>query len=97
MTLRRAVIALGIALLALAAALAETGARKGGVVVLLTDGVVLAGGVIFERYRYKPVLDQPPGPGWIATAERSVEADHVITVWFNPQTGERSYVRTPPG
>jgi hypothetical protein len=51
-----------------------------------------------KKRRQKPgtvYLDAPPGAGWQQTGERFVEAgtNRVISVWFNPTTGERNYVR----
>ena len=30
-------------------------------------------GLVFERYRYKRLRDEPPGPGWVATGERLID------------------------
>jgi hypothetical protein len=92
--LRRAVIGVGIAFLALAALLFVSGHRHGGVGALLVWGIILAGGVAFERFQYKPDLDHPPGPEWVRTDEKSVDERGTVVVWFNPATGERAYVRT---
>lgn len=96
--LRQWVIGAGLALLALAVLLWLGGHRAGSVIPLLLWGAILAGGVYFERYRYKPELDRPPGPGWEATGERSTDAEGIVTVWYNKATGERAYVRdgAPP-
>jgi hypothetical protein len=91
--LRRAVMAVGVALLVLAALLFMLGHRHGGVVALVIWGVTLAGGIAFERFRYKPELDSPPGPDWVRTEEKTVDERGVVVVWFNPATGERAYVR----
>ncbi len=91
--LRRAVMTLGVALLVLAVLLFLLGHRHGGVGALLVWGIVLAGGIAFERFRYKPELDSPPGPDWVRTEEKTVDERGVVVVWFNPATGERAYVR----
>jgi hypothetical protein len=91
--LRRWVIGTGLALLALAIILWVTGYRLGSVAPVVIYGALLAGGVYFERYRYKPELDRPPGPDWVATGERSTDANGAVTVWYHPATGERAYVR----
>jgi hypothetical protein len=91
--LRRVVLGLGIALLLLAALLFAMGHRHGGVAAVLAWGIILAGGIVFERFRYKPDLDRPPGPGWVRTEEKTVDERGEVTVWFNPSTGERAYVR----
>jgi uncharacterized membrane protein len=94
--LRRWVIGAGLALLALAILLWMAGQWASSVIPLLLWGAILAGGVYFERYRYKPELDRPPGAGWEATGECSNDARGVVTVWYNPATGERAYVRQAP-
>lgn len=55
--------------------------------------IVLAG-LLFENRRYKRVLETAPGAGWQATGERFVDPDSgkLVTVFFNPATGERRYV-----
>jgi hypothetical protein len=93
--LRAGVFGGGLALLALAVLLWCSGYRNGGLIPLVAWGVILAGGIYFERYHYKPELDRPPGPGWVRTAERSRGANGVVAVWFNPASGERAYVREP--
>jgi hypothetical protein len=93
--LRRWVMGFGILLLGLAVLLWLTGCRGGAVAPLFVWGIILAGGIAIERFAYKPELDRPPGPGWVRTEEKSVDARGVVTVWFNPATGERAYVRAP--
>jgi hypothetical protein len=61
--------------------------------VALVQGVIILAALAFERYRYKPELDAAPGPGWEQTGEKSVDGDSVVSVWFNPASGERAYVR----
>ena len=61
---------------------------------LLAWGIILAGGLAIERFRYKPELERPPGPGFVRTDEKTVDENGVVTVWFNPATGERAYVRS---
>jgi hypothetical protein len=91
--LRRWVIGTGLALLALAVFLWLSGHRLCSVAPLLIWGAILAGSVVFERYRYKPELDRPPGPDWVPTGERSTDAKGIVSVWYQPATGERAYVR----
>jgi hypothetical protein len=54
----------------------------------------LAGGVLVERWRYQGLMDDRPGRDWQATPERLVdpETGRLVTVFFNPATGERRYV-----
>ena len=57
-------------------------------------GALLLAGTLYERIRYKPVEPSAPGPGWEATGERFVdnETGKRVTVYIQPQTGERKYV-----
>jgi hypothetical protein len=58
-------------------------------------GVALLIGTVFERVIYKPNLPARPGPGYQRTTERFVDdqtAD-TVTVYVEPATGERAYVR----
>ena len=59
-------------------------------------GLILIAGLLFERWRYKPLTGQRPGPDWVATDERFVdpETGKLVTVYFHPSTGERRYVAT---
>jgi hypothetical protein len=93
MLLRRWVIGVGVGCLVLAAALVVSGARVAALIPLVTWGVILAGGVAFERFRYKPDLSEAPGVGWERTEEISADERGKVRVWFNPQTGERAYVK----
>ena len=53
-------------------------------------------GLLFERWRYKPLADRSPGPDWQQTDERFVdpETGKLVTVYFHPRTGERRYIGT---
>ena len=55
---------------------------------------VLVIGLLIERWRYKPLTGRSPGPGWQTTGERFVdpETEKLVTVYFNPTTGERRYI-----
>lgn len=53
---------------------------------------------LFRKGGYKrQPLDVPPGPGWVRTEERFVDpsSGEMLDVWFDPQSGERAYVRAP--
>jgi hypothetical protein len=65
-----------------------------GFVGPLVGGFVLLIGVVFERWRYKPV-EAAPGAGFSPTAERFLDptSGEPVQVWTNPATGERRYVR----
>ncbi len=75
--------------------------RAGGpivtVAILLINGAALTAGIILERTRYKEILDQPPGFGWIDTGEKFVDpgSGRMVTVFSRPDTGERRYVGGP--
>jgi len=62
---------------------------------LLMAGMVIVFGVVFERRRYKPILDASPGPEWVPTEERFVDerSGAAVVVHYNPRTGQRAYVR----
>jgi hypothetical protein len=61
---------------------------------LLIWGAILLGAVVYERFRYKPLEPNRPGPGWERTSERFVDAESgkTVTVYLEPKTGERQYV-----
>jgi hypothetical protein len=92
--LRAALLVIGGIMLAGAAIGALAGWRLAAVLPLAFWGVILAGGVLIERRRYRPLTDQRPGRDWQATHERFVdpESGRLVTVFFNPATGERRYV-----
>jgi hypothetical protein len=50
--------------------------------------------LLFERYIYKPIRPDPPGPGWDKTPERFADprSGQTIVVYYNNRTGERRYV-----
>jgi len=60
--------------------------------------LILLVGLAIERWRYKPLGNRTPGPGWKATDERFVdpETGKLVTVYFQPSTGERRYIATSP-
>jgi len=92
--LRAALLVVGLALLAGAAASASAGCGLGLTLRLALPGLLLIGAVLFERWRYKRLADNRPGPEWVATDERFVdpESGRLVTVYYRPSTGERRYV-----
>ena len=58
-------------------------------------GAILVLSLLIERFRYKPLASSRPGSGWQRTAERFVddETGREVTVYVEPATGERAYVR----
>jgi hypothetical protein len=92
--LRAGVLVVGGVMLAAAAFAALAGCRPALVIPLAVWGVIFAGGVLIERWRYQPLADGRPGRDWQATPERFVdpETGRLVTVFLNPATGERRYV-----
>jgi hypothetical protein len=58
-------------------------------------GALIVLSIVYEQFRYKPVERDAPGAGWTKTAERFIddETGEPVTVWLEPATGERRYVR----
>ena len=92
--LRAALFVVGGALLAGAAVSALSGCSVGTVLRFAAPGLVLLFGLSVEHWRYKPVSARTPEQGWVATNERFVdpESGQLITVYYQPSTGERRYV-----
>jgi hypothetical protein len=91
--LRNWVLGAGIVLLALAAAVVLAGWPFPFAIWPAILGLVMTLGVIYERRGDKPTAASP-GPGWVETGERFVdpETGRLVTVFHQPQTGERRYV-----
>jgi hypothetical protein len=89
--LRSAALALTAVLLAVFLAGAAVGWHT---LPFAVPPLILLLGLLFERYVYKPVRPQPPGPGWDRTAEKFVDprSGRTVVVYYNPRTGERRYV-----
>ena len=64
-----------------------------GTALLFWGGLIVIG-TLYERFRYKPLEDHKPGPGWEATSERFIddETGKPVTVFIERRTGERKYV-----
>jgi hypothetical protein len=92
--LRAALLVIGFALLAGAAAFAYAGCGLGPTLRLALPGFLLIATVLFERWRYKHLASGRPGPEWVETDERFVdpESGKLVTVYSHPSTGERRYV-----
>jgi hypothetical protein len=58
----------------------------------LAAAALLVLGTLWERFHYRG--SERGGAGWQATQERFLdeESGGLVTVWFNPATGERRYV-----
>lgn len=90
--LRAGVLCLGIALLALAAAiaLAAPPAWPAAVECGIFGGLIVVGTLLEKRYRSQRAAS---GDGWQTTGERFLDPStgQFTDVRYNPQTGERSY------
>jgi hypothetical protein len=60
--------------------------------------VVALAVLLFERYVYKPIRPDAPGPEWDKTPERFEDprSGRPVVVYYNPRTGERRYVADDP-
>jgi len=101
--LRSVLLAVGGAILVIAAALLIAGSVWTVAVPLAVPlgviGVLIVGGLVLERYRYRATTDVPPNePGWEMLSERFVDpaTDELIVVWYNRRSGKRLYVRSGP-
>ena len=89
--LRTALFALGGALLLWGVARALNG---GGILGPAIPGTILLLALIGERYVYKPIREDVPGPEWQRTTERFTDpgSGRDVVVYFHPRTGERRYI-----
>jgi hypothetical protein len=96
--LRAALYGVTAALLGGAGLLWLEGCGIGPALRLSLSGIILFGTLSFERWRYQPIDDHPPGRGWVATGERFVdpESSRLVTVYHRSATGERRYVESSP-
>ena len=83
-------VLLGLGVLLVASPLVLSMAAIGATVL----GVVLISALLFERFVYRPIQTENPGPGWNKTNERFEDpaSGQNVVVWFNPRTGQRRYV-----
>jgi hypothetical protein len=89
--LRTVLFAIGLVLLIAASAATFAGRAATPLAVF---GAILTAALLFERYVYKSIRPERPGPGWEQTAERFIDprSGRSVTVYFNPRTGERRYI-----
>ena len=88
-------ILVGVAVLSLCgAAIALAVGAVPAALLLGAWGIILLVGTLYERVRYKPVLDAKPKSA-VRTDERFVDeaTGKPVTVYIDPVTGERSYVQ----
>jgi hypothetical protein len=92
--LRSFVFGLGVLTLICGLVAIYVGGASPGFVILIW-GVLIVGGVVFERVRYKPLERTAPAGDWVRTTERFIDdaTGAPVTVWLDPKTGERKYVK----
>lgn len=60
---------------------------------LIVIGLLLLVGLAIERWRYKPILQQPPEPHWTDTGERFIDPETgQLTAVYTDAQGERHYL-----
>jgi len=96
--LRAITLLFGLALLGFGGGLALHFGTLFPALVPAGAGALILLGTLFERHRYRPLGDAPPGPGWTDTGERfrDPETDAPVAVFFHARSGERRYVRLRP-
>jgi hypothetical protein len=92
--LRSWLIGIGVAAIAFGIVLIMTAGVPPSLVFVCWGGILVLG-IVFERFRYKPLEAVHPGAGWERTTERFIddETGKPVTVYIQPQTGERKYVQ----
>jgi hypothetical protein len=90
--LRWALIAYGVLCLIGAVILLAAHVTTALVLYLAINGVLITGGILFERRGYRAHVKRTQG-NWQSTGERFNDptTGQVVEVYFNPQTGERDY------
>lgn len=92
--LRKAILGIGAAVLALALIVFAVAGVVPGVFGLACWALFLVVALVIERWRYKAILDGPPGPDWRANGEQFVdpESGRRVAVFEHPASGRRAYV-----
>lgn len=95
--LRRVLIAYGVLCLIVAGILFATHVTIALVVYLAVNGLLIVGGILFERKGYSLRAKRSPGT-WQRTGERFEDptSGRVVEVYYNPETGERDYRESDP-
>ena len=90
--LRRVLIAYGVICLVGAVILLAAHVTTALVIYLAINGLLIAGGILFERSGYRTQVNRTKGK-WQPTGERFNDptTGQVVEVYYNPQTGERDY------
>lgn len=91
--LRKAVLIVGV--VAAVGGAAAMFARVPPAWIFVFWGALIVLSLVYERVQYKPIETAAPGAGWTATGERFLDdqTGETVTVWLEPATGERKYVR----
>jgi hypothetical protein len=90
-TLHNATLFLGA--FALACGLGALAMGFGAGFVFAFWGAMIVLGIVCEKVIYKPIEDSVPAGNWVRTTERFLdEKGRPVTVWQDPQTGERRYI-----
>ncbi len=95
--LRRVLIAYGVLCLTGAVILLAAHVTTALVIYLAINGLIITGGILFERSGYRSNADRTQGK-WQPTGERFNDptTGQVVEVYYNPQTGERDYRESGP-
>jgi hypothetical protein len=90
--LRWVLIAYGVLCLIGAVILLAAHVTTALVIYLAINGVLIAGGILFERSGYRSQVNRTQGK-WQPTGERFNDptTGQIVEVFYNPQTGERDY------
>ena len=90
--LRRVLIAYGVLCLIVAGILLAAHVTTVLVIYLAISGLLIVGGILFERRGYRSRVDRTHG-NWQPTGERFTDTTtgRMVEVYYNPQTGERDY------
>ncbi|HEY1613998.1 MAG TPA: hypothetical protein VGF97_09945 [Rhizomicrobium sp.] len=91
--LRKALLLISLAALGFGAFFLVIGERSPALTLLIWGGILLAA-LVYERFRYKPLVTRQPGPNWERTSERFVDAEtgKTVTVYVERDSGDRQYV-----
>jgi len=92
--LRNVVLGIGLFILGCGVIALVTGGYPPAFAALIWGGLIVAG-IVFERVRYKPLETGAPAGRFQRTTERFIddETGQPVTVWTDPVTGERKYVK----
>ena len=95
--LRRVIIAYGVLCIIGAAILLVAHVTIALVIYLAINGLIIVGGILFERSSYRSNADRTQGK-WQPTGERFNDptSGQIVEVYYNPQTGERDYRDSNP-